>query len=191
MKKIVKAAFIFLIPTVFFTACTNDNLVPLYEEQKAGKIVIRGYNAMQDSLQIAVDGKILAVDAKHDAFVKKIEKNHEFVFYGNSGKTVEVINKKTKAVIHSYLFTSVKPVDTLSFYAKEEIWVSDVLSFKPGTLSATGRTGRRGPRVSGRRRARRRRRLACRPSRSSTRDGDRCLRPRVPARSCSPDWRSC
>ncbi|KAF2328156.1 hypothetical protein [Flavobacterium ginsenosidimutans] len=141
MKKIVKAAFLFLITIVFFTACTNDNLVPLYEEQKAGKIVIRGYNAMQDSLQIAVDGKILAVDAKHDAFLKKIEKNHDFVFYGNSRKTVEIINKKTKAVIHSYLFTSAKPIDTLSFYTKEEIWVDDVLSFKPGTLSAVGRTG--------------------------------------------------
>lgn len=142
MDNLVKIVIAFLITTIFLSSCTNDHLTPLNQEQKAGKVVIKGYNAMPDSIQVSLDGKLLIID-KHDAFLKKIEKTYEFVFYDNSTKTIEIINKKTKQVLHSYNFTTAKPVDTLSFYAKENIWIENVLSQKPGTLSTTKNTGYR------------------------------------------------
>lgn len=142
MDNLIKIVIAFLITTIFLSACTNDNLIPVYQEQKAGKVVIKGYNASQDSIQVSLDGKLLVIDNR-DAFLKKIEKTYEFVFYDNSTKTIEIINKKTKQVLHSYNFTAAKPVDTLSFYAKENIWIENVLSQKPGTLSTTKNTGYR------------------------------------------------
>lgn len=142
MDNLVKVVIAFLITTICLSSCTNDNLTPLNQEQKAGKVVIKGYNALPDSLQVSLDGKLLVVD-KRDAFVKKIEKTYEFVFYDNSIKTVTIINKKTKQVLHSYTFTTAKPIDTLSFYAKENTWIENVLSQKPGTLSTTKNTGYR------------------------------------------------
>lgn len=142
MKNTVKRIFVFLIPVLFFTACANEDLIPVYQEQKAGKVVIRGYNAMLDSVQIAIDGKFLVMDKK-DAFVKKIVKDYEFVFYDNNVKTIDVINKVSKKVLKSYIFTTSKPIDTLSFYTRQNIWIPNVLSYKPGLLNATGRTGYR------------------------------------------------
>ncbi|WP_163410232.1 hypothetical protein [Flavobacterium ajazii] len=141
MKNTVKRVLVFLIPVLFFTACVNEDLVPVFQEQKAGKIVIRGYNALQDSIQISIDGKPLVINNK-DAFVKKIENDHNFVFYDNSRvKTIDLIHKKTKNILHSYSFTIAKPVDTLAFYIRENIWIDNVLSNKPGILSTTGRVG--------------------------------------------------
>ena len=140
MKNTVKRIFVFFIPVLFFTACVNEDLVPVYQEQKAGKIVIRGYNALQDSIQISINGKPLAINKK-DAFVKKIENNHEFVFYENKVKTVDVINKVSNEVLYSHSFTASKPIDTLSFYLRENIWINNVLSNKPGVLTAAGRVG--------------------------------------------------
>ncbi|MEO8535268.1 MAG: hypothetical protein ABI441_16035 [Flavobacterium sp.] len=142
MDNLVKVVIAFLITTICLSSCTNENLTPVNEEQRAGKVVIKGYNALQDSIQVSLDGKLLVVDKK-DAFLKKIEKTYEFVFYANSTKTIAIINKKTKQVLHSYNFTTAKPVDTLSFYVKENIWIENVLSNKPGTLSAAGSTGYR------------------------------------------------
>lgn len=139
MKNTVKKILVFLIPVLFFTACVNEDLVPVFQEQKAGKIVIRGYNALQDSIQISIDGKLLVIDKK-DAFVKKIVNDHQFVFY-NETKTVEIINQVSKEVLQSYSFSTAKQVDTLSFYIRQNIYLSKVLSYKPGALSATGRTG--------------------------------------------------
>jgi len=142
MSKTIKIGILFLITAVICTACANDDLIPVYQPQKAGKVVIKGYNALQDSIQISLDGKLLVID-KRNAFVKKIENNYEFVFYNNSSKKIDVINKKTKEVLQSYNFTNAKPLDTLSFYTKENVWIGNVLSSKPGKLSATNRTGLR------------------------------------------------
>jgi uncharacterized protein YcfL len=143
MDNLVKVVILFFIATFLLTSCANDELIPFYQEQKAGKIVIRGYNALQDSIQISVNNKIVVADKKHDAFMKKIEKDYEFVFYDNEVKTVNITNKKTKQLIYSKSFTTQKSVDTLSFYVKENLLVSDFLSNKPGTLSAPGLTGYR------------------------------------------------
>jgi hypothetical protein len=142
MDNLVKIVILFLIATFFLTSCANDELVPFYQEQKAGKIVIRGYNALQDSIQIEVNNKLIVVE-KHNAFKKKVEKDYEFVFYSNDTKTVNVINKNTKEVLYSKIFTDQKPVDTISFYVKENMLVTNVMSNKPGTLSTTGLTGYR------------------------------------------------
>ncbi|MFH7010909.1 hypothetical protein ACHRV5_03505 [Flavobacterium sp. FlaQc-52] len=140
MTNIVKAIVLFFITSLLIAACSNDELTPLYEEQKAGKVVIRGYNAAQDSIQVSLNGKLLVVD-KRNAFLKKTENNYEFVFYGQSSKTVVISLKKTKQILHSYTFTTAKPVDTVSFYTKENVWIENVLANKPGTLSAAGNTG--------------------------------------------------
>ncbi|WP_166922414.1 hypothetical protein [Flavobacterium poyangense] len=140
MTNIFKAVFLFFITSLLISACSNDELVPLYQEQKAGKVVIRAYNGLQDSIQVSLNGKFLVVD-KRNAFLKKTESNYEFVFYGQSTKTVTISNKKTKKILHSYTFTTAKPLDTLSFYTKENIWIENILSNKPGTLSTSGRVG--------------------------------------------------
>ncbi|PWB27676.1 hypothetical protein [Flavobacterium sp. HTF] len=143
MDNLVKVVILFFIATFLLTSCANEELIPFYQEQKAGKIVIRGYNALQDSIQITVNNKLLTADKKHDAFIKKVEKDFEFVFYDNEIKTVQVTNKKTKELIYSQNFTTQKAVDTLSFYMKENLLVTDFMSDKPGTLSAAGLTGYR------------------------------------------------
>lgn len=142
MKNTVKSAVVLIIPVLLFAACVNEDLVPVYQEQKAGKIVIRGYNALQDSIQISINGKLLVMDKK-DAFVKKIVNDHEFVFYNNEVKTIEITNKLSNEVLNSYSFTISKPIDTLSFYASKNIYISRVLSYKPGVLTATGLVGYR------------------------------------------------
>ncbi|PXY41224.1 hypothetical protein DMB65_07405 [Flavobacterium cheongpyeongense] len=140
MKKIIKGILVFLIPALFFTACMNEDLIPVLQEQKAGKILIRGYNALQDSIQISIDGKLLVID-KNTAFVNKITKDHAFVFYNNAPKRIEVINKVSKEVLRSYNFTVAKPVDTLSFYTGKNIYISKVLSYKPVVLTVAGHVG--------------------------------------------------
>lgn len=143
MNHTFKKIFFISIITVLLTACSNEELIPYYdEEQQAGKVVIRGYNALEDSLQITVNGKLLIIN-EQTAFVKKIEKDHEFVYYNNEIKNIDVINKATGEILHSYVFTTNAPVDTLSFYHKSGYWIDNVLSFSPGTLSGTNRTGYR------------------------------------------------
>lgn len=140
MSNTIKIVTLFFIITFVCAACVNDDLVPVYEEQKAGKVVIRGYNALQDSVQISLNGKLLVM-SKHDAFVKKVENNYEFVYYNDISRKIDIINKKTNEILKSYNFTKSKPIDTLSFYVKENIWIENVLSYKPGKLTGTGRTG--------------------------------------------------
>lgn len=142
MKNIFKKIILFSSLATLFAACTNEDMAPLYGEQKAGKVVIRGYNALEDSLQVVANGEPLEI-GDYNAFIGEITKDYEFVYYDNAAKNIDIINKATGAILHSYSFTVAIPVDTLSFYHKDGIWIDDVLSIRPGVLSATGRTGYR------------------------------------------------
>lgn len=140
MKTKIVKILLFSIVLILCQACINDDMVPYYEQQQPGKVVIRGYNALKDSIQIAVDGKIIKT-GKVDAYTKKIVKDYEFVFYGDKDKVVEITNKASKKIIHSYRLTNKNPKDTISFYVKEDLWIDNVLSAKPGKLTKTGYAG--------------------------------------------------
>lgn len=140
MKNTLKKILIFSITAALFTACANEELTPYYSEQEAGKIAIRGYNGSQDSLQINASGKLLEID-KNSAFIKKIVKDYDFVYYDKATKNIKIINKVTGEILHTYDFSVQSPVDTLSFYYKSGFWIDNVLSFKPGILSQSGRVG--------------------------------------------------
>lgn len=124
------------------SGCANEDLVPLYGEQQAGKVVIRSYNALEDSLQVRAGGKILEIDTRN-AFTGKIVTDYEFVFYENKIEKIDILNKTTGETLKSYNFTAGMPTDTLSFYTADGIWIDDVLDNKPGVLTATGRVGYR------------------------------------------------
>lgn len=140
MKNIFKTTLFVLMLSAFFIGCSNEDMKPLYEEQVPGKVVIRCYSALKDSLQIVANGKRLEID-DHDTFTGKIIKDYEFVYYDNKAENIDIVNKRTGEILHSYHFTSNTSTDTLSFYAKDGIWMDDVLSFEPGVLSSTGVTG--------------------------------------------------
>lgn len=140
MKNIFKTTLLVLVLAAFFLSCSNEDLKPLYEEQVAGKIVIRAYSALKDSVQVVVNGKILKIGNK-DTFTGKIIKDYEFVYYDNKTENIDIINKVTGTTLHSYGFKVSSPNDTLSFYVKDGIYIDKVLSFKPGVLSGTGVTG--------------------------------------------------
>lgn len=140
MKNIFKTTSLVLVLAAFFLSCSNEDLKPLYEEQVAGKIVIRAYSALKDSVQVVVNGKILKIGNK-DTFTGKIIKDYEFVYYDNKTENIDIINKVTGTTLRSYSFKVSSPNDTLSFYVKDGIYIDNVLSFKPGKLSATGNTG--------------------------------------------------
>jgi len=144
MKNILTRVLILCIITTLFTACSNDNMVPYYgtETNKPGKITISGYSAVNDSLQITANGKLLEIgNDKKNAFVKKIEKNYDFVYFGDEEKTIEITNKITKEVLHTYHFTAQNPKDTISFFAKENLWIDKISSVRLGVLSKTGNSG--------------------------------------------------
>lgn len=140
MKTKIVPILLFSIVLILCQACINEDMVPYYEKQQPGKVVIRGYNAQKDSIQIAVDGKILK-EAKIDAYIKKIAKDHEFVFYSDKAKVVEITNKVSKQLLYSYKLTTAKPIDTISFYTKEDLWIENVLSAKPGKITQAGYAG--------------------------------------------------
>ncbi|WP_264537460.1 hypothetical protein [Flavobacterium sp. N1736] len=144
MKNILTRILIFSVILVSFESCTNDNLTPLYgtETNQPGKVVITGYSALNDSIQININGKLLTIGKeKKSAFTKKIETEYQFVYYGDKNETFEVTNKVTKQIVHTYNFTAQKPIDTLSFFAKENIWIEHVSALKPGVLTKTGNCG--------------------------------------------------
>lgn len=124
------------------SGCINEDLVPLYGEQQAGKVVIRSYNALEDSLQVRAGGKILEIGTRN-AFTGKIVTDYEFVFYENKIEKIDILNKTTGETLKSYNFTASMPTDTLSFYTADGIWIDNVLNNKPGVLTATGRVGYR------------------------------------------------
>lgn len=143
MKNSVKKNVLFALLTLFFVACTNENLTPLFSEQQAGKVIIKSYNAIEkDSVQLVANGAVQKI-GKKDAFVKKITDNYEFVFYENKKENIEVVDKASSKVLKTYSYTVNKPVDTLSFYYNDGIWLDHVLSNKPGKLSSTNNTGYR------------------------------------------------
>jgi hypothetical protein len=144
MKNILTRVVIFSIIIAFFESCANDELTPLYGNEigQPGKVVITGYSALSDSIQINVNGKLVALGKdKKTAFTKKIEKEYQFIYFGDQGRTFEVTNKETKQVLHTNNFTVERPIDTLSFFAKENIWIENISAIKLGVLSKTGNTG--------------------------------------------------
>lgn len=142
MKKIFNTIFLLMMLAALFTGCVNEDMTPIYGEQKAGKVVIRGYNALQDSIRVIANGEPLII-AEHDAFMGEIAKDYEFVYYDTQSENIDIVNMVTGEILHSYSFTSETLIDTLSFYQSDGMWIDNVLSFEPGILSGTGRTGYR------------------------------------------------
>lgn len=142
MKKTLYTILLLSLMAALLTGCANEDMMPIYGEQQAGKVVIRGYNALPDSIQVMADGELLPI-AEHDAFVGEIAKDYEFVYYDSQSEQIDIVNQISGEILHSYTFTTETPIDTLSFYQNDGIWIKDVLSFKPGILSGTGRTGYR------------------------------------------------
>lgn len=146
MKNLLPKLFVFLILITLVISCTSDEMVPFYsnETNQPGKVAITGYSALIDSLQISVSDKIIEISKdKKTAFVKKIEKDYDFVYYGSQEKTFSIINKTTKEVLHTYHFNAQKVKDTISFFAKENLWIDNVSRIKPGVLSKTANSGYR------------------------------------------------
>jgi hypothetical protein len=145
MKYSIAKVFFFSVILTVFGACASDELTPYYDQrtQEPGKVVIQGYNAMIDSVQIAVNGKIVEIGKgkNNTAFVKKIEKNYEFVFFENEVKTFVITNKRTKVILGTYQFTTQEPNSSLYFYVKEDLWLDSAEFLKPGTLSQSGYAG--------------------------------------------------
>lgn len=142
MKNIYSVLLLVLAFATLFTGCANEDLTPLYGEQVAGKVVIRGYNALADSIQVLANGEPLKIGTA-TTFTGRILKDYEFVYYDNAIENIDIVNKTNGAIIRSYSFTAANPIDTISFYQNEGIRIDDVLSFEPGVLSGTGRTGYR------------------------------------------------
>lgn len=140
--KIIKSILPFSLLAFLFMGCANEDMAPLYGQQEAGKVVIRSYSALEDSLQVIADGKILEIGTQ-TAFTGRIATDYEFVFYDNKAEHLDIINKTTGETLKSYSFTPDTPIDTLSFYTMEGMWIENVLDNKPGVLSATGRVGYR------------------------------------------------
>jgi hypothetical protein len=144
MKNILTRLLILSIIITFFESCANDELTPYYgiEKNQPGKVVITGYSALNDSIQITVNGKPIEIGKdKKTAFTKKIETEYQFVYYGDKIKTLEIINKNTKQQLRAYNFTIQKPIDTISFFAKENVWIDKIGSIKPEVLSKPGLNG--------------------------------------------------
>ncbi|MNK42459.1 hypothetical protein D3C87_611440 [compost metagenome] len=140
MKNIFKTTLFVLMLSAFFIGCSNEEMKPLYQDQVPGKVVIRCYSALKDSLQIVANGKRLEID-KQDTFTGKIVKDYEFVYYDNAVENIDVVNKTTGEKLYSYGFTTNKVNDTLSFYVNDGIYIDNVLSFEPGVLIGTSVTG--------------------------------------------------
>lgn len=144
MKNLLPRLFVFSILITLVISCTADEMVPFYsnETNQPGRVTITGYSALSDSLQISVNDKIIEINKdKKTAFVKKIEKEYDFVYYGSQEKTISIINKTTKEVLHTYQFNAQKVKDTISFFAKENLWINNVSRIKPGVLSKTANSG--------------------------------------------------
>jgi|GEM_PF-348973 len=140
-----KCTKMFFLTLIYLTvaSCSNDALTPVFGgEQEIGKVVISSYSALEDSLQIVADGKVLEIGTQ-DAFKQKIKTEYNFVFYDHKTEKIDIINKKTRETLKSYSFTTDKAIDTISFYVNDGIWIDGMLKNKPGVLSATGRTGYR------------------------------------------------
>lgn len=142
MKDISITLLFFAILGFLFTDCANEDMELQYRDGYRGRIVLIGYNAMADSLEITANGEKLEID-DYNAFVSDIMLDHWFAFYDGEAENIAVINKATGDTLHKYSSTFENPVDTISFYSKPNFYIDDVLSFAPGQLNATGQTGYR------------------------------------------------
>lgn len=137
-KKVLTKLCLLGIMTVFSISCDN-NMLPYYDEQAPGKIVIRGV-VQDDSLQIVSNGQLLKIN-QQETFGGTITKDYEFVYYNKQARYLDVKVKTTQQLLEAYVFTEAITPDTLSFFYKPGLWINNVLSFAPGTLSGAGRTG--------------------------------------------------
>ena len=142
MKNTFQKLLFLALMSLALASCTNDEMVPIYGVEQAGKVVIKSYNGLQDSLQVVADGKPLEILTR-DAFLGRIVTEYDFVFYDHKTEKVDIVNKATGEILKTYSFTTGKPIDTISFYANEAIWIDSMTGNKPGVLSAAGRTGYR------------------------------------------------
>lgn len=142
MKNTFTTLLFLSLTALLFIGCASEDLTPIYGVEQEGKVVIRSYNGLQDSIQVIADGKALRIGT-HDAFTGKIATEYNFVFYNHKTEQIDIVNKATGETLKSYNFTTETPVDTLSFYANDGIWIDNMINNKPGVLSASGRTGYR------------------------------------------------
>ncbi|MFC0077714.1 hypothetical protein ACFFLS_11735 [Flavobacterium procerum] len=146
MKNLLPRLYFFSILITLVISCSSDELLPFYSDEtnQPGRVTINGYSALSDSLQISVNDKIIQINKdKKTAFVKKIEKEYDFVYFGSKEKTFSIINKTTKEVLHTYQFNAQKVKDTISFFAKENLWIDNISRIKIGVLSKPGNSGYR------------------------------------------------
>lgn len=132
---------IFIASSLLFIKCTTNSLKLQNEPQSPGEIIIRGY-AQTDSLQIKANGENLMIDEEIN-FINSIEIDYQFVYFNFQPEILEVQFQETGEIIQTYEYSSEQLTDTLSFFYKPGLFIEDVLSFKPGTLSQSGYTGYR------------------------------------------------
>lgn len=132
---------IFIGSSLLFIKCTTNSLKPQNEPQSPGEIIIRGY-AQSDSLQIKANNENLMIDEEIN-FINSIEIKYQFVYYNFQPEILQVQLQETGETIKSQEYSSEQLTDTLSFFYKPGLFIEDVLSFKPGTLSQSGYTGYR------------------------------------------------
>ncbi|RWW91947.1 hypothetical protein [Flavobacterium cerinum] len=121
-----------------FTACEKDTFLPYYPSQTRGKMTIIAYAT--DSINIDANAKPLLFDDE-DIFIKNINEIYEFVSFDNQDEVLHIKDYQTGLTIHTYTYANAAPRDTISFFYKKDYFIDNVLSFKKGSLSQTGRTG--------------------------------------------------
>lgn len=119
--------------------CNNDSLELQDETQSPGEIVIRGY-AQTDSIQIIANGENLQINDRIN-FLNSIENDYQFVYYNNESENINIQVQETGEIIQSYEYSPEQATDTLSFFYKPGLFIEDVLSFEPGTLTQPDYTG--------------------------------------------------
>lgn len=117
----------------------DDNLLPYYDTQEPGEIVIKGYS-VSDSLEIIIDEAPIIINEK-SVFLKYMDKDYEFVYYNDKAKNVDIVINETRQILKSYSFTNNKPFDTLSFFYSNVTYIDNVLRFKKSVLNEQGSTG--------------------------------------------------
>ena len=142
MKNTFQKLLFLALMSLALASCTNDELVPIYGAEQAGKVVIKSYNGLQDSLQVVADGKPIEIQTRN-AFLGRIVTEYDFVFYDHKTERIDIVNKATGEILKTYNFTTEKPTDTISLYASDGIWIENMFNNKPGVLSASGKTGYR------------------------------------------------
>lgn len=129
----------FVTALLLLLVSCDDNLLPYYNAQEPGQVIINAYSAL-DSVQVIVNNKPIEINEK-TAFLRNINTNYDFVYYNDEVKNIDIVIKETGQVVKSYSFTNLKPFDNLSFYYKSDTYIDEVLRYKKSILSEEGNTG--------------------------------------------------